>query len=767
MKITRWTVKHPWLTLVILLVATVFMVVQMKNLNIETDISAALPKNLPVKRLYDLVGEIFPSKSVVFVAIETDSSVYSPNFVKFTQDFTNRLSRIHGVYDVISPTNVDVIEGTPEGISVIPALSGDPEDGGTLLRMKERLKNSDFLGNLVSVDEHAFGILVLLKKKVRERDVAESILSTIDSLRTQKKYKIYASGRPVLEALLAEGLGRDVHVFFSLVLVIVIALLAISFRSVRGVLLPLTVVIASVLWTFGFMALVKIPFSHSTEFLPVLLISIGVADGIHILHMFYRLRNEYNEKKPLVLETMRLLNLPVIMTSLTTAVAFLSLGFAGFTSLKQLGISIAFGVLVAMTFSLYFIPATLVLLPLPSRSIKDTQLRWLHSILMFYGEKVVRHRYLTQILVGLFCILMVFGITRIKVENFTIENFPKGHEAREAYQLISKHFSGPEVVTAVIRGEGKGSIRDPLLLQEMDKFKKYLLKEPSVGNVTGIQDLIKRLNMVINGGKRSKYKIPDTLTTIDGEKISGREIISQYLALYELSSKPGELQRMVTPDFDVARMDIFLKSGSRTVLKEFDTYARKFIKSDFAHAKEVDLTGSPEILLTVNDLVVSGQFKSTLLSVFLVFLLVVIAFKSLTAGLYGIVPLAFALLVNFGLMGFTGMYANIENMVTSNIAIGVGVDYMIHFIHRYREYYRKTNGNIMVTTRETMDSSGVAILLNALTVALGFSTIMASMFKAVSQMGFLISLAMISTCFAALTILPTLLATFRPKFLEK
>ena len=166
-------------------------------------------------------------------------------------------------------------------------------------------------------------------------------------------------------------------------------------------------------------------------------------------------------------------------------------------------------------------------------------------------------------------------------------------------------------------------------------------------------------------------------------------------------------------------------------------------------------------------MVVSGQTRSIFLSLFLVFLLVVIAFRSVSAGFYGIIPLTFALLVNFGLMGYLGIYASLENMVTSNIAIGVGVDYMIHFIHRFRRFYKATQGNVLEATVQTMDTSGVAILLNALAVAIGFATIMASMFRAVSQMGFLISVAMISACVAALTFLPVLLSILKPKFLSR
>ncbi len=766
-RLTRWVVHHPWPTLGLFVLLTLGLISQMPRLRVETDIGAALPKTLPVKRLYDEVGERFPSKDVIFVVLE-HPRVFDPAVVATVNRLTNRLYRVPGVYDVISPTNVSVIEGTEEGIQVVPALEGDPHDPEVLQRFETRLLQSDFVGNLVASDRQGFGLLVLLKQTAKPKVTGRAVLALVDSLRQATGLEFHATGRPVLEYLLAQGLGRDMHVFFSLVILVVGLVLWLSFRSLRGLFIPFTVVMASVAWTLGTMALLGIPLSHSTEFMPVLLISIGIADSIHILHTYYHLRRRYHDRRTLVLETMRLLNLPVTLTSLTTAVAFLALGFAGFTSLKQLGATVAYGVLVAMVFSLYVVPALLVLLKVPKKAFSEDRMVWLHRGMQRIGVFFVRHRGITLAVMSILTLFFALGIPRIRVENNTVENFPEGHEARIAYQIVSRHFAGPEVMTVVVRGHGPDALKDPVLLQQMDRFKTYMLRQRGVGIVTSIADLVKRLHQVINGGDPAFYRIPDTLEILGPDTLDGRALVAQYLALYSLSARPGELERMVTPDFDMARMDVFVKEGRITLIDSVDRAARSFIAGDFSRAREVDLTGTPEILLTINHMVVTGQSKSILVSIVLVFLLVVLAFRSVVAGLYGILPLTFAMIVNFGIMGWLGIYANIENMVTSNIAIGVGIDYMIHFLHRFRKEYRELGGTALEeVSRRTFDTSGVAILLNALTVALGFATIMASMFRAVSTMGFLISLAMVSTCVGALTFLPALLALFRPGFLKK
>ncbi len=750
MRLTRWITDHPIWTLLIFLALTAFFTAQVPKMRVETDLGAALPQNLPVKRLYDEIEKLFPSREVILVALAAEN-LWEPALIEQVQQLERELYRIRGVWRVVGPTSAQIVQGTPEGLQITKALTGDPRDPQALARMRDRLLQSDFVGLVVSEDERAFGILVQLKAGVRARDVAADVQSLVRRWRAEKDLELYATGRPVIEELLAEGLERDVRVFFTLVLVVIVLILLLSFRTLRGVLLPLAVVIASVLWAMGLMVLLDIPFSHSTEFLPVLLISIGIADGIHILSAYYRLARNHQDKKELVRAVMAELNVPVILTSLTTAVAFLALGAAGFRSLRDLGFTTAMGVLAAMAFSITILPAMLALLPIPKRA-PEARLSLLRRGLGAYGRGILARKALTIGLIGLFVLGMLAGLPRIRVENSTIENFPPDSEARRAYSLVAQHLAGPEVLIALVESESPQGVVAPDVLRKLDEFKRAMTVDPAVGGALSLADLIKRLSQALHGGDPAFYVIPDDPA-----------LVQQLLALYRFSSEPGELESLLTPDGTKTRVSFFLKDGRRTVIERVEREAQMFIENNFREEK-VALTGTPAILRAVNDLVVTGQSRSVVISLLLVMGLVALAFRSAIAGLYGIIPLGFAMLVNFGVMGWLGIYANIENMVTSNIAIGVGVDYMIHFLHRYRREYRSDPTQAGLATLET---AGAAILLNALAVAAGFAVIMASTFRSVSQMGFLISLAMLSTCFAALTVLPVLLAWLRPKFLTR
>jgi len=299
---------------------------------------------------------------------------------------------------------------------------------------------------------------------------------------------------------------------------------------------------------------------------------------------------------------------------------------------------------------------------------------------------------------------------------------------------------------------------------------------PEVGGTISLADFIRRMNQVLHNDNPAYYRIPgeketetsryfDDATGKWVEKtftVPGRELIAQYLQLYEMSGKPEDFANMVDYNYRDAKVTAFLKTSRRTDLKAIDVWTRGFIRRHFDGVR-ADITGVSELYLAVNDLVVSGQMKSIAVSLFLVFLLTALMFRSLTAGLFNVLPLFFAMFLNFAIMGWFGIYLNLMTMITSSIAIGVGVDYAIHFYHRYRMKFLESHG-YEKATEQTMEEAGVAIFINAITVAAGFAILLFSAFKGISLMGLLITLTMIWSSFGALTILPTLFMILKPKF---
>ncbi len=777
MWLTRWVVAHARTTIFLTLLVSIYFGYHAKNLQHDPDITASLPQNIPAKKLYDRMSAIFPSRDFILIAAESDSLFSVPVLTAIYQ-LTQSLQDLPDVYSVMSPTNIKIIRGTAEGLDIRDALPHPPQTSDDVAAFKERLLNSDMPVELIiSRDQRMAGIMVFLKNVVRPEEGAQEIMKFIEQ--QSLPFKTYITGKPVLTYYLGRGMARDFGVLFSLVILLILTILFISFRNLRGVLIPLSVVLFSVLVTLGFMAMVGAKLTHSTNMLPILLASIAVADGIHILNRYYERARMNGTPTSTVLNVMKELNAPVAVTSVTTAFGFLALNTSQVTSVGDLGRFTAFGVMVAMVFSLTFIPAILTILPIPKKLKQKADHPLRNRLAVKYANFLIGHRRLVGVGLLLLLVVLAVGFTHIHAENNTIENFPQNHPARIAFEKVNQNFAGTTFLTALVETDSAGGIKEPAVLTEMDSLETFLKQLPHVGSTLSLVDFIKRMNKALHGDSAQYYRIPPDQVIIhssewveqNGEWIEvpvtdtvpGRVLVAQYLQLYEMSAKPEDLANLVNYNYQIARINAFLNTESSGVLREVDQRARDYINTHIHHAN-VALTGTSELFLAINDLVVKGQFYSILASLVLVTLVTAVAFRSLRIGLLNAIPLFFAMWFNFGFMGWAGIPLNIVTMLTSSIAIGVGVDYAVHFIHRYQMDLK--DFNYEESLRGTMVEAGIPIILNALTVGLGFAVMLFSVFMGVRHMALLISLAMFTTCFGAITILPILFLTLKPRFLK-
>ena len=777
-RVTRWVVKYPWWAILSILLITVFLGYNIRFIKVDPDITSSLPQHIPAKRLYDRMNEIFPSKDMVLIALESDS-IFTPEIISEIFEITTHLEDMPDVYSVLSPTNVKIISGTEEGMEVKEILSEPPKTPEAVADFRHKLFNSDLpIENLISKNGDMAGIMVFLKNTVKAEDAAKEIVDYVDSLKIS--VPVYITGKPALVLHVGRGIGRDMGVLFPLVILLIIVILWLSFRSFRGILLPLSVVLISIAWTMGIMALAGVPISHSTNMLPILLASIAVADGIHILHRYYDRIIPNRSSGEIITEVMAELNTPVILTSVTTAFGFLALNTSRVSSVGDLGVFTAVGVMAAMVFSLTFIPAVLSLMKVPRRLLKGDHNPRVQKIALAYGRFIIEKRKYLLGFILLIVLLSVVGFPQIHIENNTINYLPKSDPARVAYEKINEHFAGTTFLTVLVEGDQPDQIKEPQVLQDMIQLEQYLKSLPHVGATLSVADFIKRMNKVMHANDPAYDRIPADTVIEKGVdwvqengrwvekpvtfKVPGKELIAQYLQLYEMSAKPEDLANLVNYNFQTARINAFIDTESNNVLKAMDQKVRSYIRKNF-HSARVELTGTSELFLAINDLIVSGQFKSIFFSLLLVSIVTSIAFRSIRVGLLNAVPLFFAMIFNFGFMGWAKIDLNIVTMLTSSIAIGVGVDYAVHFIHRYR--MRINHGSEEEAVRKTVVEAGVPIVINALTVGLGFAVMLFSAFISVRYMGLLITLAMFTSCFGAISILPVIFLVFKPSYLKE
>lgn len=293
-------------------------------------------------------------------------------------------------------------------------------------------------------------------------------------------------------------------------------------------------------------------------------------------------------------------------------------------------------------------------------------------------------------------------------------------------------------------------MKDPELLDRIRRFQDRAESLEEVGNTLSIADFLRRMNRVLHGDDPAFLRVPGV-----GDPEGGRNRVAQYLLLYEIAGGE-ELWKTVDDEYRRANIEVNVRSNSSEVYQRVIDRLRQAGEEIVGDRGDLAMTGSGVINLKVVRYLVLGQIYSLALSFVVVFLMLLVLFRSLVHALIGVVPLLITVTGNFAIMVLTGIPLNMGTALIASVCVGIGVDYSIHFINRYR-IERDRNPDLASTVRVTMHTSGRAILLNAIAVGGGFAVLMFSSFLPIVYLGFLMPLIMAGNALAAILVIPAFL----------
>jgi len=558
-----------------------------------------------------------------------------------------------------------------------------------------------------------------------------------------------------IEVTVADYIVRDMKLLLPIVYAVVILCLWLSFRRPLGVLLPLLTVMISTLWTMGAMALARVPLNTLTGCLPVLLTAVGTAYTIHILFHFLHNAAESQDRQEALVRAVSQVGFAVIATGLTTMGGFASLGISQVMPIRYFGLFAAVGTLVSLLCSITLVPALLMLglnriRPLSPRT---TQEKGLDRALRRYVRFVIRHRRTVYLLSLLLSALFAWGSTRIHAESDYVTLFRKSSYLWRSDQIINRFFNGSSVLDIMVLGEDPDAMKNPETLRKMEALQRFVEDLPHVGGTMSLADYIKRMNQALNDGDPDHHRVPDT-----------REMIAQCLLLYSMSGDESDLEEVVNDDYSIGCIAVNLKSGSTRYAGELVRRIEDFNEENTR--LPIRMTASMVLGKIVDDLTIRGQIESMIVSTLVVFALVALILRSLTAGLLGILPLLLCILINFGVLGWLGIALMMGTATIASVALGIGIDYAIHFLNMAKIRVGGAE-SVEQALEDTAGTAGRAIVYNAAAVGFGFLVMIFSLFKGDIYFGALITLTMFTASLATLTLLPCLICTFRPKFFFK
>ncbi len=752
-KVLKKLLNLPWLVvgLTVIISALFFMQIKQKS-RMETDLDKYMPQDHPAFVYSDQAEEWFGINDGIIVAIENQNGIFNTATLDTLKQLTRRLQKMEEIEkaDVTSLYTADNIVGTEDGMDVKAFYKRVPSSEEGLNKLKFNVENNEMtFGRLVSFDETVTVIIAEIRDDVFTQDFYEEILSLAASYET-KDIKIHVAGRPIVEGTMALLGPADMKKMVPIVLLVIALVLFIMLRSVKSTILTMAVVFFSVVWSFGLMAAVNIPIYAVSTMIPVMLIAIGVADGIHLyshLQLYLR-KNPDASKREATTDMLQQMWKPVAMTSVTTAIGFVALLTSQVYPIKYFGIFTAFGVLMAMVFSLGLIPAGIMIFGLPKVKKAANKESTTESGLAYrFASRVLKRKSVSIFATATIIILSIIGMQKIWINSSFLDKFEKESDIVLTDQFINEHFGGTTSLNLILDANGEKDVfKNPEVLKLTDLMQSQLENELDVvGNSFSLTDYTKRMNKVMNADQEAFNTIPDE-----------QDMIAQYLLLYEMSGDPENLNKVV--DYDYAKLNVTfqLKSDNSKALNSaiaiIDTYEEDFTN----HGITMKYAGSGYKGLIFTDLILEGQILSLILSLIIVILLLSLMFRNFKIGLIGAVPITITALISFGIMGFLNIPLNTTTALLSSIAIGIGIDYAVHFIEQYRLNAAKTDNKLLVA-QKTMAHSGRAISYNAIVVIAGFMILLFSVFPPNRELGALVSLNMFTSFAGTVTIMLVLL----------
>ena len=696
------------------------------------------------------------------------------------------------VVEVTSISNTDDIYGSEEGLTIEKIFEVIPGTPGEMKSLRRRvLENDLFRNSFFSEDGRRTGIFVELAMDEDDSEILYSTYIALERIFEENPGidKHYIAGFPIVAATLRTVIDQDTQRFFPFVALLAVFFLWLTFRRPSGVAVPMLVVGFSILFTLAIMVVFEVPLNTITSALPVFLISIGVADGIHMFSEYRENRIEGLPREKAVCLMLDKLALPVTMTSITTAVGFLSLTVSDIVPIFTFGIFVAVGTLLAMVLSLIFIPALLMVLPEKvsasqegsgtdenlSRGVHQVNFmdRLFQKSLDVMTAWVLRNARPVLLAALAISAISIYGLSQVKVES-SLESYFQADAPLVIANRAMEKLSGSRTINIVITKTGEEEPwKNPDNLKVVEEFQEFLANEPRVKRTLSLVDLIKRISYAFNENRKEFNRLPNGFEFLESEvifeengqtekrtvkrEISGRDLIAQYLVLYE-NSGGDVLSDVVDSEYLNLNLAVTISSNSTTeeekLLQSIEDYAVRQFPQGFSMTS----SGMVPINVATSNEVVTSQIRSLSGSILAVFLMLALIFRSVSRGLMGMIPLVFTVLFNFGVMGFFGVHLDIGTALVSSIVIGIGVDYSIHYLSSM--FHELADGTeLHDAISNTVRRSGKAITSNAVTVGFGFLALSVSEFLPLVTLSWMIWLTLNISALATMILIPALAVT--------
>jgi len=724
------------------------------------------PARIATDRLKEIFGVTDDGSMVVLIVDEAPGGVFDAATLGLVDTLTQAIRRLEGVdpEQVTSLATEKDIVGSDWGMEVAPFFEEPPQSEWAAARVREAVLDFElYVDSLVAADGRATAIVAKLLEGADDEAVyAELRRLAVDVPTTTES--VHVTGVGAFNARIGKYVEADAERLNPLAGLVILSMLVIAYRTPRGVLIPALPMLGAVIGAFGAMGALGVPVYTLNSSVSVILIAIGVCDGIHIMGQYYTElgRDPRASGRELAIRSMIAMWRPVLLTSLTTISGFLVISASTrIPPMQWYGIFATIGVLAALLVCLFAVPALLTLLPpRPSPAFRtepdgtprsDAFSRFTARL----GGTAVRHSGVCLGLTALALAVSATGALRMQIDNSAVNYLDAGEPLRIAIDETERTLGGVTNLDVLVEADDADAFYEPTHLRKIDALQRHLETLPHVVSTRSVVDYVKQMHRAMNADRPEFYAIPED-----------PDMIAQYFLAYSASASPTDFEEVVTSDFRQATVRASLDSGRSSDASKVVLGARRYLEGEWGRdGLRWSLAGWANLGYHWRLDIARSQWLGLPAALLAVATVMGIWFRSWLAGLLSIVPAFLAVAFAYAVMGWLGIWMDFANSVLAALAVGVTVDFAVHTLDRLIELVRHRGLSLDEAFGELFPSTGRALLFNFAAITLGFGVLVSSHIPPLSKFGLLVVICVAASALASLTVLPALIRILQPGFL--
>ena len=739
-----------WLTILLSLLVMVVLAAGARHIVVvDVDVRNHFSKDDPHIVALEQLEDTYALSDAALVAVAPrNGTIFTRETLVAIEDLTEQLWRTPYVTRVDSITNHSHSEGFEDELVVDPLVddAGFLSDEDIERVRRIALGTEEIAGRFVSRDGRVAGLVVSVtlpaNRELGKLEVTDFLYgAAAEARKKHSTIDYHLTGELVLNRAMRDAINDEMAVLAPVALGTMLLVAIILLRSIWATVAIVLMLVAVMLSALGFTGWTGMKLFGESGAALFVLMAVTVAHSVHVIEGTMGGLRQGMDRRQAAVHSLQVNVWPVFLTSLTTAIGFLSLNFADMPPFRVMGNMVAFGALCAFVYSVTLLPAFLSVVPMRGPPVRAGRLDVFDRLARF----VVSWRLTLLWSFGVLVVVLIAGISRIELKENWLELLDESYEFRRSTDFISENFTGVETYEYSLDTAREGGVTDVEYLARVDAFAEWYREQPEVAHVFAISDVMKRLNKNLHADNPDYHVLPND-----------SNLAAQYLLLYEFSLPVGrDLNNLIDVERSATRVTVVLKSLSTNEKIALDNRAQNWLRQN-APGLETGATGVAVVGASSIQRNIEGMLLGTAVAMAIVSLLLLLVFRSVRLGLISLIPNFVPAAMAMGLWGYAVGEVGVAASVVTAIAFGIIVDDTIHFMTKY--VAARKNGLLpSESVQSAFRSVGKALLVTTVVFGLGFMVFGASGMSTNQALGVLVGMTVIIALLADFLFLPPLL----------